>query len=167
MSISLTCVGDKLFKSSSSTVRPLEHSRWYFISRPIPEFSPPLAIRLLSESIIYHYAASPANPSLNIVLGYCHLKLRLNSDDLEEISGSSYQWIPASFANHNTAILGVDFSQFRRDDFDIDNFVKAEYPWDLVSTFIAQFVSTLLLFPTLCPDRDSVLQYIFQDVSGA
>ena len=150
MSFRVINAGDKIFTPAPTSVRPYEHARWYFISRPIPEVAPPVPIRILSENIIYHYAASPADPSNNIIVGYCHLKLRMCSDNLEALSGPSYQWIPAIFANNNQAVLGVDFTQWRKDDFDIDSFVQLNYPWDLVSSFILKFVSQLLLFPTLC-----------------
>lgn len=80
----------------------LRHARWYFISKPLPDNSPPAGIHVHALSLVYHYSECPALQGYNIILGYVQLDSRLNPDELERISGRWYQWIPAVFAHQFT-----------------------------------------------------------------
>lgn len=136
------------------------HSRWYFISRPVPMCSPPPIISHHAEMIIYHYAKCPADYSLNIIVGFVRFDRRFTHEELECWSGYLFQWIPAIFASTHSASLSVDFSAWKKDDFDVDTFVQQSYPWDLVSESITHYTIKRLGQLPWNPHRDSIILYL-------
>lgn len=137
--------------------KDLRHARWYFISKPLPDNTPPVGIHSHSEQLTYHYAECPAVKGYNIIFGYAHFVHRYTPDDLERLSGCWYQWIPAVFAHQYSQDIGVDFRQWQQEDFDAESFVRKTYPWDNVSQLLYQYFLALPTRQTHCPDCDSIL----------
>lgn len=137
--------------------KDLRHARYYFISKPLPDNSPPPIIHNNSELITFHYAQCPALEGYNIICGYAHFQQRFTPEDLERFSGCWYQWIPAVFAHQYSQDIGVDFRSWQKEDFDMEAFVKKTYPWDNVSDLLYQYFLALPSRQTHCPDCDSIL----------
>lgn len=138
----------------------LLHSRWYFISWPMAGSTPSRPILEAAEHIVYHFTSlSPDNPHENIVCGYTRLKQRYSVQELQVMSGFLFQWIPAIFVS-TVKDLPVDFSQWAKEDFDLDKFLQVFYPWEEISDLIYNFQVALLQTPTLCSNKDSVVIYI-------